>query len=413
MQPIRVAFLTHEPFYPPSGGGSAEAIYLVEELVQRGHHVHLFCPKLAEPEMVRKKFGIHLHEFTTWEMGRYTKLRNFKYLLYPSFLQRMVERAAKEIKFDAVLSQHAISSVAAGGLKRSLGVPVFMNFLDYLTAFMETWPPYLAPRPVIGALKNFELKLPIRNNADAIFTVSDTLADLFAETGYPREKILPIYYGYDSEIFKYQEGIARGSAKSPVVTMHGSLDFHHVGGIAFDAVKTIFQARPETVFRFIGHRTAAIEKFLHRAQTEIPGAKIESTGFVPYQDVPKHLAAASVGIIPYEESIGTHCAFAAKAVEYAALGIPLVSTPLKSVQRYFRDLPLVRFSEFNGADLGRKAISWFDESPEKISAMGREASDRVRVDLDWRAISRKAVDFLEKIYTNGGHDGIAVQSNRG
>ena len=397
MKPIRIAVLTHEPFYPPSGGGSAEAIYIVEELVLRGHKVHIFCPKLAEPDLVRQKFKVHLHEFTTWEMGRYTKLRNFKYLLYPSFLQRMVERAAKETKFDAVLSQHAIAAVAAGGLKKSLGIPVFMNFLDYLTAFMETWPPYLAPRPMIASLKNFELKLPLRNHADGVLTVSDTLAGLFAETGFPRERILPIYYGYDSDIFKFQDGIARGSAKAPVVAMHGSLDFHHVGGIAFDAVKEIFTARPETVFRFVGHRTAALEKLLNRAQQEIPQAKIENTGFVPYADVPKHLASASVGIIPYEESIGTHCAFAAKPVEYSALGIPVVSTPLKSVQGYFREIPLVRFSKFDGADFGKTVVSWFDESPEKISAMGKEASARVKADLDWRSISRKAIDFLEKV----------------
>lgn len=397
MKSIRIALLTHEPFYPPSGGGSAEAVYLVEELVARGHEVHIFCPKLLDPKFVEEKFRVQLHEFTTWEMGRYTKLRNFKYLLYPSFLQRMVERAAKEIKFDAILSQHAISAVAAGGLKKSLGIPVFMNFLDYLTAFLETWPPYLAPRPMIASLKNFELKLPLRNNADGVLTVSDTLAELFAETGYPREKILPIYYGYDSEIFKFQEGIARGSAKSPVVVMHGSLDFHHVGGIAFDAVKEIFRARPETVFRFVGHRTAALEKLLNRAQQEIPQAKIENTGFVPYADVPKHLVSASVGIIPYEESIGTHCAFAAKPVEYSALGIPVVSTPLKSVQSYFRNVPLVRFSKFDGADFGKTVLSWFDESPEKISIMGKEASARVKTDLDWRSISRKAIDFVEKI----------------
>lgn len=401
MKPIRIAVLTHEPFYPPSGGGSAEAIYIVEELVARGHEVHIFCPKLLDPKFVREKFRIHLHEFATWEMGRYTKLRNFKYLLYPSFLQRMVERAAQETEFDAVLSQHAIAAVAAGGLKKSLNIPVFMNFLDYLTAFLETWPPYLAPRPMINSLKNFELKLPLRKKADAIFTVSDTLADLFAETGYPRERILAIYYGYDSEIFKFQEGVARGSAnKPPVVAMHGSLDFHHVGGIAFDAVKEIYQARPETIFRFVGHRTAALEKLLNRAAQEIPQAKIESTGFVPYAEVPKHLATASVGIIPYEESVGTHCAFAAKAVEYSALGVPVVSAKLKSVQRYFGNLPLVRFADFNGTDFARKAMSWFDESPELIASLGKTASDRVRADLDWRAISRKAIDFLEKIYAD-------------
>jgi glycosyltransferase involved in cell wall biosynthesis len=142
-----------------------------------------------------------------------------------------------------------------------------------------------------------------------------------------------------------------------------------------------------------------LEKLLNRAQQEIPQAKIESTGFVPYSDVPKHLASASVGIIPYEESVGTHCAFAAKAVEYSALGIPVVSTKLKSVQSYFGDLPLLRFADFNGTDFAHKTVSWFDESPELIASLGKTASERVRTDLDWRAISRKAIDFLEKIYS--------------
>src|SRR3954468_10653436 len=105
----RIAFLTHEPFYPPSGGGSAEALYLVEEMVRRGHEVHLFCPKLADAEMVRQKFTVQLHEFTLWKMGRYAALRNLKYLLFPFFLQRLVESVARGMKFDLVFSQHAIA----------------------------------------------------------------------------------------------------------------------------------------------------------------------------------------------------------------------------------------------------------------------------------------------------------------
>src|SRR3546814_14596369 len=60
--------------------------------------------------------------------------------------------------------------------------------------------------------------------------VSDTLADYFAETGYPRERILPIYYGYDSELFTFRGARARNNP--PVVVMHGSLDHHHLGDIA-------------------------------------------------------------------------------------------------------------------------------------------------------------------------------------
>ena len=73
----------------------------------------MFFPAVAAAEKVAKEFGIRLHPFTRWQMGRYAKLRNLKYLAYPFFLERLVVAAAREIKFDLVFSQHAISAVAA------------------------------------------------------------------------------------------------------------------------------------------------------------------------------------------------------------------------------------------------------------------------------------------------------------
>ncbi|MCH2382212.1 MAG: glycosyltransferase [Pedosphaera sp.] len=142
---MRLALLTHEPFYPPSGGGSAEANYLVNELTRRGHEVHLFCPDFPDRDAVAKRFAITVYAFTGWEMGRYTRLRSLKYLAYPGALRRLVRRIARDISFDAILSQHAISAVAAGKLKADLGVPVVMNFLDFLTGFMESWPGWAIP----------------------------------------------------------------------------------------------------------------------------------------------------------------------------------------------------------------------------------------------------------------------------
>jgi glycosyltransferase involved in cell wall biosynthesis len=395
--PLRIAFLTHEPFYPPSGGGSAEAVYLVEEMVRRGHEVHVFCPQIAESESVQEKFHIHLHQFTSWQMGRYARLRNFKYLLYPSFLQRMVVRAARTVKFDLLLSQHAISAVAAGRLKRRLNVPVVMNFPDLLTGFMETWPAYIAPRPFVELLERYEISMPVHYGVDGVLAISDTLADKFVERGYPRKRILPIYYGYAAEYFPFYVRLIAPN-RPPVVVMHGSFDAHHLGQIAFDAVKFVLAKKPETIFRFVGKRTTRLEKFLQRAQT-IPNFKFEATGFVPYAEVARHLADASVGIVPYEESAGTHCAFVAKVVEYVACGLPSVCTPLKSIQRYFQNDPMVRFSEFNGADFGKKILDWFDEPPLAWQNRAAQSAARVKAELDWEPLCSRAVDFIEGIYT--------------
>jgi hypothetical protein len=107
-----------------------------------------------------------------------------------------------------------------------------------------------------------------------------------------------------------------------------------------------------------------------------------------------------VGIVPYEESVGTHCAFVAKIVEYVATGLPTVCTPLKSVHGYFKNDPLVRFSSFEGRDFGNRILEWLDAPVAGWLPHAEASSARVRVELDWRPLCRKAVDFTEKTFSS-------------
>ena len=388
---MRLALLTHEPFYPPSGGGSAEANYLVSELIQRGHEVHLFCPYFPDRDAVAHRFGITVHPFTSWEMSRHTRLRSIKYLAYPGALRRLVRRIARDIPFDAILSQHAISAVAAGRLKADLGVPVVMNFLDFLTGFMESWPHWAMPRFLLRHLMAYELSLPKRHNADAVLTVSNELAHRFAETGFDPDRLHPIHYGYDAKLFQ----LGTVNHESRPVAMHGSFDTHHLGPIAIRAITDIALDRPETHFLFIGRETNAVKKLAKRVLTAAPSAKLECTGFVPYGEVAKRLGQAGVGIIPYESSSGTHCAFVAKLVEYAALGLPVVSTPLAGVKAFFSDEPSVRFSAFDGEQFARDVIDVLDNPPPQ--AESERLANRVAAELDWPVICARAVDQLEAV----------------
>jgi glycosyltransferase involved in cell wall biosynthesis len=186
--------------------------------------------------------------------------------------------------------------------------------------------------------------------------------------------------------------------KSPIIVMHGSFDAHHLGQIAFDAIKLVVQKKPETIFRFVGKRTAGLEIFLQRAH-KIRNFKFEATGFVPYTEVAKFLADANVGIVPYEESAGTHCAFVAKIVEYVATGLPTVCTPLKSVQSFFKNDPLVKFSEFNGESFGQKILAWLDEPTSSWQPVAANSAARVKAELDWSPLCRKPIDFAENIWT--------------
>jgi len=392
---LTIAFLTHEPFYPPSGGGSAEAVYLVRELVRRGHAVHVFGPQIENGAQVARDFRITLHPFTRWAMGRYTKRRNLKYVAYPFFLEQLVAAAAKEIKFDLIFSQHAISAVAAGKLKRRTGLPTVMNFPDLLTGFMETWPPYVVPPPVVQALMRYEISLPVRYQVDGVCAISDEFARRLAAEGYPPEKICPIYYGYDAAAFPLRSE-PPPAGRAPVVVMHGSFDAHHLGPIALGAVRQVVAKRPETLFRFVGRRTPGLEKFLQAAQA-IPGFKYEAKGFTPYAEMSAQLASANVGIVPYEESAGTHCAFVAKMVEYVATGLPAVVTPLKSVTSYFNHDPLVKVAKFDGMDFGNQILAWLDTPVAEWQPRAAASAARVRAELDWQPLCAKAADFAERM----------------
>jgi glycosyltransferase involved in cell wall biosynthesis len=393
---MRVAFLTHEPFHPPSGGGSAEAAYLVRELVRRGHEVHVFGPQEERPEEVATTFGIHLHPFTRWRMGRYTSWRNAKYLLYPAALARQVAAAARQIRFDVLLSQHAIAAVAAGRLRRPLQVPVVMNFLDHLTGFLETWPVWRMPPPLLALLKRYELALPRRFQAEAVLTVSETLADRFSAAGYPPARLRAINYGYDAAAFPFRPEAVAARAQGPLrIVMHGSFDHHHLQRIALEAVARVRAERPEVRFEFIGGETEAWREFLRAARRQGVADGLHHRGFVPYDAIAGHLASATVGMVPYEESAGTHCAFVAKVVEYLAVGLPAVCTPLDGLRRYFHDEPLLRFSRFQGASFGDTLLGWLREPWAARAALAEPAARRVKAHLDWPVICRRAADVVE------------------
>jgi glycosyltransferase involved in cell wall biosynthesis len=262
---------------------------------------------------------------------------------------------------------------------------------------METWPIWLAPPPALAVLKNFELNMPRKYGVNGVLTVSDTLAQLVAHTGFPQERIVPIYYGYDSQLFPFRTPISWDGKRAPVIVMHGSLDHHHLRDIALLAMERVYKELPSTIWRFVGHKTDALNAFLKRQKSRIPNVKIECTGFVPYSNVSTHLQTADLGIIPYEESTGTHAAFVAKIVEYLATGLPVVSTDIQSAKAFFQNEPTVKFAGFDGQKFGEAIIESLSRPSEQLEQAARTASERVKRELDWRAISRKAVNFVEKI----------------
>jgi len=402
---MRLAFLTHEPFLPPSGGGSAEAPHLVREFVGRGHRLELHCPEFEGMEAVGKEWGIGVHPFRRWEMGRYTRLRTLKYLMYPWALSAQVRRVGcveGGRGVDLFFAQHTLSAVAAGWARERLGGKLVFNFLDHLTGFMEAWPWMFTRTGLVPALNRYEMSLPRRFRADGVLTVSKPLAERFVRTGYEAGRIEALMYGYDAGVFTPVE-LDAPDPDPAVVVMHGSFDRHHLGPIARDALAAVHAVRPEVIFRFIGRETPVLMEFCGAMTRRCPGIRLERPGFVSYEAIPGWLRRSTVGMVPYEASEGAHCAFVAKAVEYLGCGIPVVSTSLENLTRHFAGEPAMTFAGFDGGKLGEGLMGWVGRPVEERRRLGRLAAGRVRGELDWGALAGRAVDFAERVVS--GRDG--------
>ena len=119
--------------------------------------------------------------------------------------------------------------------------------------------------------------------------------------------------------------------------------------------------------------------------------KVIFTGFISYEQLPRYLALSTVAINPLKKSLVTDTALPHKVLQYLALGLPVVSTPLKGLQAVFGDSAGIRWAE-NPAQILESALE-LAGNPAECAAASAAAKESVR-----ERLSRDgAVDALESI----------------
>ena len=81
------------------------------------------------------------------------------------------------------------------------------------------------------------------------------------------------------------------------------------------------------------------------------------TGFINYAQLPEHLALSTVAINPLKKSLVTDTALPHKVLQYLALGLPVVSTPLDGLKAVFGDTAGIRWAN-TPAEILKTAIAF-------------------------------------------------------
>ena len=115
------------------------------------------------------------------------------------------------------------------------------------------------------------------------------------------------------------------------------------------------------------------------------------TGFIKYDQLPDYLALSTVAINPLKKSLVTDTALPHKVLQYLALGLPVVSTPLDGLKAVFGDSAGIRWAA-TPAMILNESLAFARDKPalNAASALAKQSvADRLSRD--------GAVDKLEQI----------------
>lgn len=137
-----------------------------------------------------------------------------------------------------------------------------------------------------------------------------------------------------------------------------------------------------------------------RAQVKSLGIedRVIFTGFINYSQLPDYLALSTVTINPLKKSLVTDTALPHKVLQYLAMGLPVVSTPLDGLLAVFGTESGIVWGE-NPAQILQKALDLAGDESAQTSA-----SKAAKLAVSEKLGAKKSVDQLEAILTKLAKD---------
>jgi hypothetical protein len=193
--------------------------------------------------------------------------------------------------------------------------------------------------PIRGELED-EKKL--LGKIDKVICVSDPLADSLKKR-LPGNRSVPIHVlsnGYDERLFDpcrdWSEPQILAGIPKPRILVAG----HISERIDWDGILDAARARPEWAWIFVGPADPGLGKKI-AALCRYPAAagrarfpRIYAYPPVPVSEVPALIAHSDVCAVPYRLNPFTLASSPLKGIEYLAMGAPVLSTCIPSLQRY-------------------------------------------------------------------------------
>jgi glycosyltransferase involved in cell wall biosynthesis len=300
-------------------------------------------------------------------------------------------------KLSSVLmyNSNAFFSVLNIFLCKILGIPIF-NFV--VESYEKDSVVAKSPLRILAwYLFSFQFKI-INRKYTGLIVLSTFLKSYYIKNGIKENKIHLQPNFIDFEIFeniypiKNNSSIRIGYCGTP--TRKDGIDD------LLSAFSILQQNYPNTELLIIGDSTglkSLISPLKERAKNLKIDQKTFFAGLVDFIEIPILLCSCDILVLARPDGIFAEAGFPTKLGEYMACKKPVVITKVGDIPLYLKDSVNAMLAEPDNPQSVADKIAFLIENPIKARLIGEEGYKWAKSILEYKAATKKVVDFIEKI----------------
>lgn len=272
-------------------------------------------------------------------------------------------------------------------------VPVVLDIHDLTPELFESkWER--KRKTIIFYIIKFAEKISCRF-ADKVITVTEGCKEILVKRGVPSEKITVILNTPDENIFRFDDKrefkiLNRGVR----LLYHGTVAERFGIHLVVEAMKYINEKIPGSTFKVYGKYDDSYKDFLEK---QIVSLGLENSVFLGgrhlLEKIYEFIQDADIGVVPYMNNLYMNIALSTKTFEYAAAGLPVVATRLKTLALTFDDSTITYSEPDNVSDFVDKVVALaLDPIKRKTQAINAHNS---LSGISWNIMAKKYLNIID------------------
>ncbi len=348
-----------------------------EAIAEKGFQVDIICLQIYDqPEVesfgnitayriVRRESKESLFDYLTLSTKFFIKglLKTYKILKTKKYCLAQAHNMPDYIVFALIFFK----------LKK---IPVILDVHDLTyELFNSKWPE--KGKFILPIIKTIE-KLSY-NFADYLITVTNGCKEKILNKNIPESKVSVVLNTANQNIFKFDESRKFSPIKFGLkLIYHGTVAERFGLHTVIEALRIIKNEAPGLQFFIYGKYDNSYLETLKKKVTDYD--LIENVFFneqIPQEQVYQKIKLCDIAVVPYVANDYMNLALSTKSFEYAASGIPIISTELNSMKEIFNDKEIQYYESEDHNVLASKIIE-LCENPERRIEMVNSAFDSLK-----------------------------------